>query len=1799
MTEQIKTEFATIGAEELLASLDKINKALGALAKNASKNLGVVDSVTDTISQLAQQYGEATDIAKRYFALAVDGAETQVEVEKAAFEAQKRINRMMREGADLQDVFRRAIIKTTKDRIASTQKAHQEAEAIEEIAKAEKQLAETKKQTKDNTYSDVTRGINRAKAQMRGSIDTQGAGAAFDINAQIAAEKTAAANKEKLLEDLDSIQEEYFKKQKAREDKQVADRIAAADRFGTSATKAAFDRVEAEEAAAKKAKDADDELLANRMRFYTKDLAAYYKLADDKSSAPKSAKEAEDELLAKKMQFYQKDLAGYNKLSDARIAKEEKEFEEKLKLAKKYLAYEQDLRNGTVNKDRVSNTSAKDFVDLSTGKSIVDDVKANPQEFTRLAAAIRETEDALQDAARAKAKFVDQAAAASNKVKEFTLSWQTMGRIIVAQAFNQAFFAIQNGIRASVTEAEELYKSVAEIQTIVEQSARGLDNYFGALETVLRISGELNFTPDDTALAFYESLSNQIGDSVSQIQGFVAVAGNLGKVTRSSLTDSADAISSVLNAYNLGASEAEEVSAILFAAVDKGRIKLEAIANHMGNVAVPAAELGVSFNKVAQSLAALTIAGITESEAMTLQRNVMFQLAKPTKEMLELFDQWGVSSGDAAIAAFGFNGVLDRLSIEADKGNQRLAELLGTIRGFRGAQGLIGPNFEKLNETFEDSTKAMVEYKKTVEAYLENPGEKFAKLQQEISNEFTRMGLRIVDIIVTVNDFVGSMTGSADSVSKFISNAGKWIIVLGAAGTAFLVVATAISALAAAASAVVIAFGAPVLASIAGVTAAVGGLAAVLTGATVGFAAFSKSAVQEFAEAQDAAVELNKDLAQSFKKGLSSLTEQQTELALKKSSTALAAVAASIAKINEAAGSVQAKKDLDDLATGLDKLIKAFGGNDAEQKMINIFSSLRDVNDLYGDFAGWTNDVILDRISSHEQEADAIQDVIDKLQEQRDKILDIKAAGRINLAESITERNINALPENQRGGAQYDAAIGAANAASNTTDLDEAQRLFEIARKFLREAEQSAFQSGFFGTIENHTRFFNQQEADLAAMIERRIDAEDRLLASKQESLAGSRDYEREQQEIGQTEIDRRKEAQTQFEIEKSFLEEYLRLREQIMKSGGTAEDMAQGIGTLNEQAKQGLDRIGASQFTRDKFESEFAKNKALMEKTEYFALEEKGTRLREDAVEALNAFNTASEGFGNTAADASTKVGTAINILNKELEQLDLVALGKIGLSSLGGSFGLMAGLSAIDATKDDPQVAALAADFEALAKAKSAEGSTMSASEYSAQLTELYNRLNQLLIEKGVKDERIERELQAARDLSKLTAIQLDLAEGLSTESAKAIGQLDALSDAALKAAGSLDSIGGIAKAASSEEEGPIPESEVDNPGQASGSGESENTSARFAGDFIDWAKEFGGDTGDFVDKWIDRFKYTGKAVVALGDDFYSTIVKFGEARKAADEAFAQSQAAAEAHRQAEDQARQAQSQAYPPLALPEMTPSEKTIGSGAPTYTEEQQAFAEQERARYEQILADEAFFGGQIAKALEQIAQETIAAQEEAQKSARNSINGVPYVDDGRNNTFNGKQFVDDGRNNSFNGQAIIEDGVNNAASWAIPQAMEQGAQQSIPQAMEQGSQSVAVAMQTGADAIGMSINQGMQAWSTRIAQGQNPEDYYNQGRRRFATGGPVGTDTIPAWLSKGEYVVNAQATKENFDYLQAINYGGGRRTQSNGGPVVNTQNFHSTFNVSSNNPTMQTTSIVNAMRRQISQGKATLAKRRPY
>lgn len=89
----------------------------------------------------------------------------------------------------------------------------------------------------------------------------------------------------------------------------------------------------------------------------------------------------------------------------------------------------------------------------------------------------------------------------------------------------------------------------------------------------------------------------------------------------------------------------------------------------------------------------------------------------------------------------------------------------------------------------------------------------------------------------------------------------------------------------------------------------------------------------------------------------------------------------------------------------------------------------------------------------------------------------------------------------------------------------------------------------------------------------------------------------------------------------------------------------------------------------------------------------------------------------------------------------------------------------------------------------------------------------------------------------------------------------------------------------------------------------------------------------------------------------------------------------------------------------------------------------------------------------------------------------------------------------------------------------------------------------------------------------------------------ATGGQIGTDTVSAMLTPGEFVMNAASSRRFYTQLLSMNNNGVRHFAS-GGPVTNTGDFNISVQ-SSGNSTVDAVKIGKALRRAIRQGRITL------
>lgn len=269
-------------------------------------------------------------------------------------------------------------------------------------------------------------------------------------------------------------------------------------------------------------------------------------------------------------------------------------------------------------------------------------------------------------------------------------------------------FLLFRRIRESVGDAHQWAKAISEIRTISDRTAVSTRAWRIELSALSSAYG-IPFV--DAAEAAYNALSDQITEAADTFS-YLRTQMNLALVAVSSLDAATKVTSATINAFGMQQQDASRINAIYFASVDYGRFRLEEIADTIGRVAILSDQLGVSFLEQQAALTLLTRKGIPAHEGMTLLRNVMQKLVRPTEALQNWLNELGFSSGATAIRALGLVGVLSRLAEHAQSTGDsaaELAELMGRMRAIIGAAGLTTGEYTEEVKKFDDANQKAFE----------------------------------------------------------------------------------------------------------------------------------------------------------------------------------------------------------------------------------------------------------------------------------------------------------------------------------------------------------------------------------------------------------------------------------------------------------------------------------------------------------------------------------------------------------------------------------------------------------------------------------------------------------------------------------------------------------------------------------------------------------------------------------------------------------------------------------------------------------------------------------------------------------------------------------------------------------------------------------------------------------------------------------------------------------------------------------------------------------------------------------
>lgn len=342
-----------------------------------------------------------------------------------------------------------------------------------------------------------------------------------------------------------------------------------------------------------------------------------------------------------------------------------------------------------------------------------------------------------------------------HETQRINLSWRTMGRLFAIQAFHTAIRTLFDALRDTVQTTEQFEIRISEIRSISQQAGVSTERW---KQQVRGLSDEFGAPVLEIAEGIYQGLSNQIING-GNAANFMRDALRFSKATVSSTSDSVNLLSTALNAYHMQADQATYVSQVLFETITQGRVRASEMANTFGRLASLASPLGVRLDELGVSVATLTRQGIKYDEVQTLMANVMIRLLKPSQDMQKIFAQWGVSSGQAAIATFGFFGVLQRLAQVSEGNLPEIADEFKNIRAIVGDVALSN-SLNQLNQGLVDMRRNMgANFAGAVKETLGTPAQELIRQGQQLKNYFAvDFGEPVIQQVASLSKSLGGLT---------------------------------------------------------------------------------------------------------------------------------------------------------------------------------------------------------------------------------------------------------------------------------------------------------------------------------------------------------------------------------------------------------------------------------------------------------------------------------------------------------------------------------------------------------------------------------------------------------------------------------------------------------------------------------------------------------------------------------------------------------------------------------------------------------------------------------------------------------------------------------------------------------------------------------------------------------------------------------------------------------------------------------------------------------------------------------
>jgi TP901 family phage tail tape measure protein len=278
------------------------------------------------------------------------------------------------------------------------------------------------------------------------------------------------------------------------------------------------------------------------------------------------------------------------------------------------------------------------------------------------------------------AKLAAGLAAASQKLDRFAANAERIGKRMMVVGL-----AAISPLALAVNEQAKFSQQMAKVSTMLSESDMQFLPMFK--EAVNEFSVRFGESTGTIANGLYDILSAGVPAA-----GALSVLEEAMKAAAAGASDTgtaADALTTVLNSYRLGADQAASVSDWLFAVVKRGKTDFQTLAPTIGMVASTAASAGLSLDELGAAIATMTRNGVNSARAVTSVNGILMAFMKPTDDAAKAARKFGFELNTATLKTLGLSGVLKKLK-EGGATAEDLAAIFPNVEALRGLNPMMG-----------------------------------------------------------------------------------------------------------------------------------------------------------------------------------------------------------------------------------------------------------------------------------------------------------------------------------------------------------------------------------------------------------------------------------------------------------------------------------------------------------------------------------------------------------------------------------------------------------------------------------------------------------------------------------------------------------------------------------------------------------------------------------------------------------------------------------------------------------------------------------------------------------------------------------------------------------------------------------------------------------------------------------------------------------------------------------------------------------------------------------------------------